>query len=225
MNETNIGEKQKDKDARKMEPESTGEMQGMICEESFGWVSRQRSYTLEDYYALPDERRVELIDGVFYDMASPSTVYQYFITELTVCIRNFIGDRKGGCLVFPAPLDVQLDCDEYTMVEPDVIVICNRDIMKKSHIFGAPDFLMEIMSPSTRNKDSSLKLKKYRAAGVREYWIIDPDKERVVTYFFEEGDIPKIYGSDKEVPVRIFGGSLMIPFPELFKRMRESGLV
>lgn len=167
-------------------------------------------YTLDDYYALPDERRVELIDGVIYDMASPSLNHQRVSMEVSTAFYNFIKSKKGGCEVFAAPMDVQLDCDNKTMVQPDVFVVCDPDKLQERCVYGAPDFVMEILSRSTRTKDMEIKTAKYARAGVREYWMVDVKKERVITFFFENETGPTIWSLDQEIPVRIFAGELKI---------------
>lgn len=86
---------------------------------------------------------------------------------------------------FSAPVDVQLDCDEKTMVQPDVLVVCDREKIVPTHVYGAPDLIMEILSPATRKIDMNIKHSKYAAAGVREYWLIDPDKKKIVVYDLE----------------------------------------
>lgn len=172
-------------------------------------------YTLSDYYALPDEKRVELIDGVFYDQAAPSLSHQSVLMDLSALTWNFIREKDGKCRTFTAPVDVQLDCDEKTMVQPDMVIVCDESKLSGQCIKGAPDFIMEILSPSTRQKDMFLKLAKYRNAGVREYWMADIEKQRIVTYFFEEDDIPVIYGFAEKVPVKIFEGELEIDFSQV----------
>lgn len=114
---------------------------------------RQGDYTVEDYYLIPKERRVELIDGVIYDMASPTAIHQILSTELCNIIRSYISQQKGRCIVMAAPMDVQLDCDDKTMVQPDVMVICGRDKITRKCIYGAPDLAVEILSDSTKKKD------------------------------------------------------------------------
>ena len=183
-------------------------------------VKRQGEYTLEDYYALPEDQRVELIDGVFYDMAAPVLLHQRLAGEIYRQIANHIFEQKGRCIPFFAPVDVQLDCDERTMVQPDVGILCDRDKRKGGIIFGAPEFLAEIISPSTRKKDMTLKLQKFANAGVREYWMVDIKKRVILTYFFEADDYPVIYGFKDQIPVRIYDGdlsvdmSLMLPWIE-----------
>ena len=183
-------------------------------------MKKQGEYTLEDYYALPDERRVELIDGVIYDMSAPTTIHQLIGLEIWGQLQKFIRKKKGTCIPFAAPVDVQLDCDDRTMVQPDVLVVCDRDKIIKRCIYGAPDFVVEVLSPSTKRKDGIIKLSKYISAGVREYWIVDPDKKQVVVYDFQKEDYPVIYGFGGEIPVGIFDGECQIDFAEIYEYMR-----
>ncbi len=182
-----------------------------VSEHAFAYgVKQQGDYTLEDYYALPDDQRVELIDGVFYNMESPLFAHQRTCGEIYRQIANYIMDCGGSCIPFIAPVDVQLDCDDKTMVQPDVGILCDQSKRRKRVIFGAPDFLVEVLSPSTRRKDMTLKLQKYVNAGVREYWMVDLRRKIVITYFFEAEDYPIIYGFEDPIPVRIYGGDLVI---------------
>ena len=117
-------------------------------------------YTLKDYYALPEERRVELIDGVFYDMSVPTTAHQIVIRRISRFLEDYIDEKEGLCVLFNSPVDVQLDRDNDTMVQPDMLVVCDREKIWNRCIYGAPDFIMEVISPSTGWKDSTIKLKK-----------------------------------------------------------------
>ena len=114
-----------------------------------------------------------------------------------------------------APIDVCLNCDEKTMVQPDVLVVCDREKIMVECIFGAPDLAVEILSSSTRKKDMYLKLERYAAAGVREYWIVDPEKEKVMVYDLTGEGFPAIYGFDSCIPVGIFSGNCEIDFREI----------
>lgn len=174
-------------------------------------------YTLEDYYALPKDRRVELIDGVFYDMAVPTSAHQTAVFETGFQLRSYIGKKEGKCRTFVAPLDVQLDCDDRTMVQPDVIVICNPKKIYDRGVLGAPDLAVEVLSESSRILDTKLKLEKYRKAGVREYWIVDLKRKRILVYEFEKSEIPVLYGVDAQIPVGIFGGECVIDFALICK--------
>ncbi len=191
----------------------------MVKEEVAYGVKRQGEYTLEDYYAIPDERRVELIDGVIYDMAAPTFAHQQIGFLIGWQLKNFVSKKKGTCIPGVAPIDVQLDCDDKTMVQPDVIVICDRDKVINRCVYGAPDFVVEVLSPSTSKKDSLLKLRKYKDAGVREYWMVDPDKKKVVVYDWSKSEIPTVYGFDAKVPVGIFGGECEVDFAEIYQEI------
>ena len=178
---------------------------------------KQGEYTLDDYYALPDDVRVELIDGVIYDMTpAPSALHQILSAEICRVLRNEIEKRGGPCIPFAAPTDVQLNCDNRTMVQPDVFVICDREKVKFRNIYGAPDFAIEILSPSTRKKDMRLKAYKYADAGVREYWLVDPVAKQVLVYDFEHDEMPVIYGFDSRIPVSIFGDDFVIDFAKIY---------
>lgn len=173
-------------------------------------TSIQGEYTVDDYYTLPNDKRVELIDGVFYDMSAPTTTHQRIAGEIFRQFSNFIMDNKGECVPLMSPVDVKLDCDNKTMVQPDVVVACDKDKVKRWGILGAPEFVAEIISPSTRSKDCIKKLGKYLEAGVLEYWIIDPYKKKVIVYNYDDGIFPAIYGMNGEIPVGIYDGRLKI---------------
>ena len=172
-------------------------------------------HTLDDYYALPEDARVELIDGIFYDMTAPTTIHQQIGLELSFRLHDYISRNKGTCVPFYSPIDVQLDRDDRTMVEPDVIVVCDRSKIIRRCIYGAPDFVAEVLSPSTKSRDLIIKLNKYMVAGVREYWIIDPDAETVTVYDFEHEKYPVHYTFADRVPVAIWDGSCVIDFKEI----------
>lgn len=182
---------------------------------------RPGEYTIDDYYALPDEERVELIDGVFYNMSSPTSIHQIIASRICTKLENFVMSKKGSCIPIGAAVDVQLDCDNKTIVQPDVIVICDRDKFRKGIIYGAPEFVVEVLSPSTSKKDRTLKLSKYIEAGVREYWIVDPKKKCVIVYINnddEEYDI-SVYTFENEVPVYIFENECKIDFKEIYEQI------
>lgn len=192
-----------------------------VKETAFYKHDRNGSYTLDDYYALPDERRVELIDGYFYDMSSPTFGHQSIGGEIHRQIANYILEHGGKCRPFIAPMDVQLDCDNKTMVQPDVGIVCDSAKIKRFGIYGAPDFIVEVISPSTKKKDYALKLSKYMEAGVREYWIVDFAQGKILVYFFESDVYPVIYGFDQPVPVNIYGGNLKIDFSDIAVWLNE----
>lgn len=179
---------------------------------AYGYDEEVPQYTVEDYYHFPEEVRVELINGRIYYMSAPTTKHQMAITKLVTQSSIYIDRKKGDCIPLPAPVDVQLDCDLKTMVQPDFMIICDKDKIREDRIYGAPDFVAEVLSPSSRKLDGSVKLSKYMLAGVREYWIVDIERERVISYFEEDGYIPFIYPMEEGVPVRIYGEDLKIHF-------------
>ena len=183
---------------------------------------RKKFYTLDDYYALPDERRVELIDGVFYDMVAPSAFHQLILGHLSYQFRECAREHDKACEVLMAPFDVRLDMDNYTMVQPDLLVICHElDYLHLKRLEGAPDLAVEILSPSSRSKDMFLKLYKYQNAGVREYWIVDPENQTVTVHLLEDDEHyePKKYSFQDCIPVGISDGTCSISLSELMERL------
>ena len=114
-----------------------------------------------------------------------------------------------------APVDVQLNCDSKTVVQPDLFVVCERDKVRQYVVYGAPDLVVEVLSTSSRRKDMSIKLSKYTEAEVREYWLVDPDKKRVLVYPLEQEELPVIYGFHDQVPVGIFCGEMCVDFGQI----------
>ena len=173
----------------------------------------EKRHTIEEYYALPEDQRVELIDGVFYDMGAPSMIHQRILGDLHILFRE-CADRHGmPCEVYLSPCDVRLDRDDYTMVQPDLLVFCHEYDPNAIRYEGAPDLVIEILSPSTRMKDMILKLHKYQNAGVKEYWIVDPKHQAVTVHYFDTEDYnPERYTFRDEIPVRISQGNCRIDF-------------
>ena len=185
---------------------------------------KQGEYTIEDRNALPEDHPYELIDGVIYNMASPALRHQSISGAIYRQLWNYVDSQGGDCIPFIAPTDVRLDRDERTMVVPDVFVICQPDddrMDNDKYINGAPDLIIEVLSPSTRRKDMFTKLHKYEAAGVREYWIVDPNKEKVIVYIFGEESDVSLYRFDSEVPVGIYQGKCRIDFQRVVRDLKR----
>ncbi len=155
-------------------------------------VKEDRTYRYGDYKGWPEDERWELIDGVAYDMSpAPSTAHQAISMELGSAIRTFLG--KSECRVFAAPFDVlladapdQADDDVTNVVQPDIVVICDPAKIKPHGCVGAPDWVIEILSPYTSRRDLAEKFTLYERHGVREYWIIDPGNRYVHVYILGE---------------------------------------
>ena len=161
-------------------------------------------YTTEDIYALPEGERAELIDGRLYNMAPPSRIHQEILMELSATLRDYIRKNTGNCKVYPAPFAVFLGEDNKNYVEPDISVICDKNKLTDKGCNGAPDFVIEIVSPGSRKMDYSTKNTLYSDFGVREYWIVDPVKERTTVYRYEEDAAPMITPFSMPITVGIY---------------------
>lgn len=172
-------------------------------------------YTEEDYYNTPEDVHVELIKGVFYDQATPRRIHQAIVTELLAAIHAYIKSTGGLCHVYLAPFAVKLFNDEKTIVEPDLSIICDRDKLTDKGCSGAPDWIIEIVSPSNPEHDYIRKLNLYKDACVREYWIVDPREERILVYYLEEGKFElETYTFKDKIKVNIYE-DFWIDFQEL----------
>ena len=168
-------------------------------------LPKSNTYTINDIYALPEGQRAELIDGQIYDMAPPSPMHQELVMELSATLRDYIKKNGGSCKVYPAPFAVFLNEDDRNYVEPDISVICDSSKVDNRGYQGAPDFIIEIVSPSSQRMDYLTKLFKYRTAGVREYWIVNPLQRTVQVYSFEGTEDSTQYSFDDEITVTIYG--------------------
>lgn len=162
--------------------------------------------TSYDYWNLPDGQRAELIDGKLYNMAPPNRIHQQLVYDLGRIIGNYIVSQHGDCKVYPAPFAVNLDANDKIWVEPDLSVICEKQKLTDRGCKGAPDWIIEIVSPSSIRMDYSVKLFKYRTAGVREYWIVNPIKQTVQTYSFEGGEDAGHYSFEDEICGKVLEG-------------------
>lgn len=175
-------------------------------------VQKNIPHTINEIYALPDGQRAELIDGDMYMMAPPNRIHQELVMELSATIRDYIKSNDGSCKVYPAPFAVFLNADDENYVEPDISVICDRDKLNDKGCSGAPDWIIEVVSPASKRMDYIIKLFKYLMAGVREYWIVDSEKNCITVYDFinENGDV---YSFTDNIPCNIYDG-LKIDFSE-----------
>lgn len=173
-----------------------------------------QSITLEQYEALPEDKRVEVFDGVVYDMANPSQEHQTISMELSTVLNTYIKEKKGPCRVFHAPFDVKLSDHPLTIVQPDLMMICDKDKLDGKRCNGAPDFIIEIVSPGNPADDYIRKLYYYKNAGVREYWIVDPRRKTVTVNYFEDNMLNIQYSFDSVIKVNIYE-DLLINFFEI----------
>lgn len=148
-------------------------------------IAQKKFYTINDIYTLPDGTRAEIVDGQIYYMAPPSRKHQDIAGELFGLIREYIKSKNGSCRPYVAPFAVFLNKDDKNYVEPDISVICDPSKLHDKGCIGAPDWIIEIISPGSRQMDYYTKLFKYRTAGIREYWIVDQEKNRILVYNFE----------------------------------------
>ena len=168
-------------------------------------LKKEEVYTIEDIYSLPDGERAELVDGKIYYMAPPNTNHQRLVHFFDREIGNYIQRHEGECEVFPAPFAVFLDKSDRNYVEPDISVVCEKNKITERGCNGAPDWIIEIVSPGSQAMDYFTKLFKYQTAGAREYWIVDPAKQRVTVYFFDKESVEE-YSFGTDIPVGIYEG-------------------
>ncbi len=173
-------------------------------EEGFTMLKGGKGCTVADIEALPDGERAELIDGELFRMDAPTRIHQRILVALIWQIQTYIVKNKGKCHLYPAPFAVYIKKDKYNYVEPDISVICDRDKLDEKGCQGAPDWMIEIMSPSSKKMDHERKVRLYREAGAREYWIVDPETETVTVYDFEHEKGPVRYSFSERIKAGIF---------------------
>ncbi len=186
-------------------------------EELFMEKRGKQGYTIADIEALPDGERAELIDGEMFMMATPATVHQRILVKLIFEIETYIRKNRGNCELLPAPFGVYIKKDERNYVEPDISVICHEDNLDEKGCHGAPDWVIEIVSPSSRKMDYVRKTKLYRETGVREYWIVDPNKEMVTIYTADQWDVPVYHSFAEQIQSGIYE-DLYLEFTEFMKK-------
>ena len=162
----------------------------------------KKNFTYKDYLNWPDDIRAEIILGVAYMMSPPLTSHQRVAGKIFLKLATFLAGKT--CEAFIAPFGVRLfpkeDKTDDTVVEPDIVVVCDPSKIDKHGCNGAPDLVIEILSPSTRRKDKSLKRELYQKAKVREYWIVSPDDGEIEVHLFENNSIKFFGKNESETP-------------------------
>ena len=180
-------------------------------------LPQHEEYTIEDIYNLPEGTRAELIDGQIYYMAPPTRKHQDIVGTLYRKIADYIDAKGGSCKTYVSPFAVFLNENDKNYVEPDISVICNPNKLNDKGCTGAPDWIVEIVSPGSRKMDYFTKLFKYRTAGVREYWIVNPLTRTVNVYDLEKEELTDLYSFDDDIQVCIYD-DLTINITELLKQ-------
>ncbi|MBS5478269.1 MAG: Uma2 family endonuclease [Coriobacteriia bacterium] len=179
-------------------------------------IDASTSCTADDYWNLPDGTRAELIGGKLYDIAPPSYTHQVIVSGLVRELGNYVASAGGPCRVIPAPFAVNLHADDSTYVEPDVSVICDPAKLSERGCEGAPDLVVEVVSPSSQKRDYFTKCSLYETAGVHEYWIVDPASSQTTVCRFDAETGPlAMYSFDEPVPVGIWDDAVSITVADL----------
>lgn len=185
---------------------------------------QKEKYTYEDLQNIENKKRYELIDGELYLMSSPSTSHQEIVGEIYAQLHNYLKGKK--CKAFVSPLDVCLSGlrnpkKEYNVVQPDILVVCdNTKITNNMGIQGAPDLIIEVLSPASKKHDTLVKYNLYQYYGVKEYWIVDEEIGVIYQYIINEKNIytlPKTYEITEDIKVNILENCI-ISLKEILKK-------
>ena len=185
--------------------------------------AEEQAYTYADYLKWEGPQRYQIINGVVFQMASPSVAHQSLLVGLLTEFDNWL--RGKPCRVLAAPIDVRLfpkeDNSDTTVVQPDLLVVCDKDKLGKGSVNGAPDLVIEILSPSNSHRELFYKFQYYLEAGVREYWVIEPDTKKVQVHIYEKGRYYcTIYRNNDRIAVSVLPG-LEIALEDLWTRIPE----
>lgn len=176
--------------------------------------SQKEITTLEQYESLPEDVKAEIFDNEIYYMASPSEVHQTLLLELATLINLYIKQKQGNCKVLPAPFDVKLSDNPLTIVQPDIMIVCDKNKLDGKRCNGAPDFIIEIISPNNSSHDYIKKAYYYQKYGVREYWIVNPINKTITVNYFEGDRVGISHNFDSTIKVNIYE-DLYIDFSEI----------
>jgi len=164
-------------------------------------------YTYSDYITWDDDIRYELIDGVPYMMSAPNRRHQKILGNLHGQFWNFL--KGKSCEVYQSPFDVRLNADtsDDIVVQPDLVIVCDQSKLDDAGCKGAPDMVVEILSPSTSHRDRNLKFNTYLKSGIKEYWILDPVIKSLAAHILKDDNyITRPYTHEETAPVHILEG-------------------
>ena len=191
-------------------------------------LSFDKRYTYADYLTWIDEKRRELIDGFVHLMTpAPARKHQRILSKIHINFANYLTD-KNPCEVYFAPFDVRLpkstkditDDKIYTVVQPDLCVVCDPSKLDEKGCIGAPDLIAEILSHSTSKKDLTDKFKVYEEAGVKEYWTVNPNDENIMVFVLDKKgkyQLSGMYAGNMIIKVSIFD-DLEVNLEDIFKK-------
>lgn len=185
---------------------------------------KQGEFTIDDLLSTPEGVRMELIDGFLYSMSSPTSIHQAIVSRAYLQIATAIDEYGGDCTIFGTPVDTMIDPEyDRDSFEPDLSIVCDKSkLMNDKHIvIGAPDFVMEVLSPSTMARDRVQKHHKYLSGGVREYWIVDPFTQEIMVSLSGDEIRVRYYSFDDVVPLSIFGGKISVDFAKITKYLSD----
>lgn len=175
-------------------------------------------YRVSDMEELPEETRAELINGHLFYLESPTIIHQEIISAVFLAFANHIRSKKKSCKVLMAPMDVQILKDDMHLFQPDLMVVCDPEKVSMKRILGAPDFVLEVLSPATRRKDLIDKTMWYEKAGVRELWFIDPERKKLQIYDWTKEhkyQLVQLMPLEGKKDIAISQGELMIDLDEI----------
>lgn len=165
----------------------------VVREDFSGMVSGKGPHTVEDVLALPEGQIAELFDGEMVARAFPTATHQGIIGCLFTEIAVYLREKEERSRIMMSPFAVFLKDDGRNYLEPDITVVCDEGKLDEEGCYGAPDWVIEVVSPTSRALDYGKKLGACIDAGVREYWVVDPEKKVIVSYYLEQPDIPIIH--------------------------------
>ena len=175
-----------------------------------------KKITADEFFEMfPEEsvsERYELHEGEIVGMSAPTIQHQDIVGGAYSEIRAFIRKKGGKCKVFVSPVDVKLT--DTIVVQPDVFVMCDPSKIDEKRCYGAPDWVIEVTS-TNKGDDFGKKFTYYQENGVREYWIVVPDEQKTLVYFFEKSHLPNIYTFETPIPVEIYDRELSIKIADL----------